>query len=69
MSDSSPKAFDCVESMRRARDKLSSEIADMIYDELVEWLRSHRYEDPVLQRLADKAVERSAAPDRPLRGR
>ncbi|MGH8591782.1 MAG: hypothetical protein ACREXX_21440 [Gammaproteobacteria bacterium] len=35
MSESSPKAFDCVQSMRQARDSLSAQIADMSYDDLV----------------------------------
>jgi hypothetical protein len=49
------KRFDCVDSMRMVRDKLSEEIADMNHEELVQWLRRHRYDDPVLQKLADKA--------------
>jgi hypothetical protein len=55
--------------MRRVRDKLSAEIAEMNYDELVRWLRSRRYEDPLLQRLADKAVEQAGATNRPATGR
>jgi len=58
MIESSSKTFDCVQSMREIRDKLSAEIEGMNYDELVQWLRGHRYEDPVLQRLADKIVRR-----------
>lgn len=59
MSEHASKSFDCVQSMRQARDRLSGEIADMGYEELVEWLRSHRYRDPLLQRLAKKAVQGS----------
>jgi len=54
--------------MRQARDKLSSEIEGMSYDELVQWLRIHRYTDPVLQRLAEMAAQADAA-DRPSAGR
>ena len=63
MSKPTPKTFDCVQSMRRIRDKLSAEIADMSYDELAEWLRSHRYSDPFLRRLAEKAAQQAHAAD------
>lgn len=68
MSERSSKSFDCVESMRQARDKLSAEIEDMTYDEMLRWLRSRRYTDPVLQRLADKAAQQADAADRPAAG-
>ena len=55
MSDPTSKTFDCVQSVRNTRDMLSEEIRDMNYDELVEWIRAHRYADPLLQRLAEKA--------------
>jgi N-acetylglucosamine kinase-like BadF-type ATPase len=64
MSERSSKTFDCVESMRQVRDKLSAEIEGMSYDELVRWLRSRRYTDPVLQRLAEKAARQADAADR-----
>jgi hypothetical protein len=69
MTKRSPKTFDCVKSMRTIRDKLSAEIADMSYDELAQWLRSHRYTDPVLRRLAEKAAQQADAADRPSAGR
>ena len=69
MSERSSKAFDCVESMRQARDKLSAEIEGMSYDELARWLRSRRYTDPVLRRLAEKAAQQADAADRPAAGR
>jgi hypothetical protein len=50
--------------MRQARDRLSAEIAGMSYDELVKWLRTHRYGDPVLQSLAEKAAQQADAADR-----
>lgn len=69
MSERSSKTFDCVQAMRKARDKLSAEIEGMSYDELVQWLRSRRYTDPVLQRLAEKAAQQADTPDRPSAGR
>ena len=48
------KHFNCVEYMRRERDRISVEIATMDHRELVRWLRSFRYSDPALQRLADR---------------
>lgn len=68
MSRPTTKNFDCVASMRQVRDKLSAEIVDMNHDELVQWLRLHRYEDPLLQQLADKAAQRATgAPSPPLK--
>ena len=64
MSERSLKPIDCVEGMRQARDRLSAHIKDMSYDELVKWLRAHRYEDPLLQRLAVKAAQQADAADR-----
>ena len=60
------KTFDCVQSMRQVRDRLSAEIAGMSYDELVTWLRAHRYEDPLLQRLAESAAQHAGAAARPF---
>jgi hypothetical protein len=61
MSERTVESFDCVQNMRQARDRLSAEIAGMSYDELVSWLRSHRYADPRLQRLAEKAAQQASA--------
>ncbi len=69
MNEPTSKTFDCVQSMREIRDRLSAEIADMNYDELSRWLRSHRYSDPFLQRLAEKAAQQADAADRPSAGR
>lgn len=60
----SAKTFDCVQNMRETRDRLSAEIESMRYEELVTWLRDHRYADPVLQRLAEEAAERAEVADR-----
>jgi len=50
MSEATSKTVDCVQSMRQARARLSAEIADMSYEELLKWLRGHRYEDSLLRR-------------------
>ncbi len=63
MSNPESKAFDCVQSMRQTRDRLSAEIANLTYDELVQWFRSHEYTDPFLRRLAEKAAQQAAAAD------
>ncbi len=69
MSEPRSKTFDCVQNMRQARDRFSAEIADMSHDELVEWLRDHRYVDPLLQRLAEKAAQQADAADDAARRR
>ena len=65
------KRFDCVEYMRRERDRISAKIATMDHRELVRWLRSFRYADPTLQRLADRlrTGERDAGERKPRAGR
>ena len=63
MSERFSKTFDCVQAMRQARDKVSAEIERMSYDQLDQWLRVHRYKDPDLQRLAEKAAQQAAAAD------
>lgn len=68
MSEPFSKSFDCVQSMRETRDKLGAEIADMSYAELAEWLRAHKYADPLLQRLAEMAGRRGDESDRPCAG-
>jgi len=70
MTRPTSKTFDCVRAMRQTRERLSAEIADKSYEDLVHWLRSHRYADPFLQRLAEEAAQRGAAADaRKRRGR
>ena len=69
MSERSAKTFDCVQSMRQARDKLSAELEGKTFEEMLEWLRSRRYADPVLQRLAEKAAQQADAADRRATGR
>ena len=69
MGEPTSKAFDCVQSMRQARDQISAQIAGMSHDELVGWLRAHRYADPFLQSFAEKAAQQTDAADRPSGGR
>ena len=63
MSEPSSKTFDCVQSMRQTRDRISAEIESLSYDELVKWLRGHRYTDPLLQRLAGNAAQQGHGAD------
>jgi hypothetical protein len=63
MSSPKSKTFDCVQTMRQIRDRLSREIENLNHDQLTWWLRSHRYTDPLLQRLAEKAAQQAAAAD------
>ena len=60
MNSPKSKAFDCVETMRQIRDRLSREIENLTYEELSRWLRSHRYQEPLLRRLAEKAARQTA---------
>jgi hypothetical protein len=59
MSDPKSDEFDCVKTAREARDRISAEIDGMSHEHLVSWLRSHRYADPLLARLAAKAAQRT----------
>ena len=65
MSKPSSKIFDCVRIVRRNRDRLCAEIADMSCDELARWLPVHKYSDPVLQQLAEKAAQHADEMDPP----
>jgi hypothetical protein len=66
MNSPQSKTFDCVEAMRQIRARLSREIENLTYEELSRWLRSHRYEEPLLQRLAEKAAQHADAAERSL---
>ena len=57
MSEPASETFDCVQSMRESRDKLSAEIAHLSYDDLVKWMRGRRYSDPLLERLAQRIAQ------------
>ena len=51
------KQFDCVGYMREARDRISVEIAGMNHDDLMRWVHSYRYSDPLLADLATRPSE------------
>jgi hypothetical protein len=68
MNDHPSKTFDCVESMRQIRDRLSAEMADMSYDQLVKWLREPQYADSFLRQLAERAAQQADVED-PIRAR
>lgn len=59
MSDAEAQAFDCVKAARETRDRISAAIEGMSHEQLVAWLRSYRYSDPVLGRLAEKAAQQA----------
>ena len=63
MASTATKTFDCVETMRRARQELGEKIAGMSHAELVRWLRSREYSDPSLRRLAERAAQQAATAD------
>ncbi len=69
MTETTSKVFDCVQSMRQARESLNAEIADMSYDELARWFREHQYSDPVLQRLSERAAQQAEPARRSAAGR
>ncbi len=54
MSKAKPAPFDCVQYMREQRDRLSREMATMSFEDFVHRLRSRRYSDPFLQRMAER---------------
>ena len=63
MSEPGAREFDCVKTAREVRDRVSVEIEGMSHDQLVAWLRSHPYSDPVLRRLAERAVQQTDPTD------
>jgi hypothetical protein len=69
MSSVRPKTFDCVQSMRQIREELSKEIEGLSHDGLTRWLRSHRYADPFLQRLAHRVAQQDESVDKASPGR
>ena len=60
-----PKApeVDCVKTAREARDRVSAQIEGMSHEQLVLWLRSYSYSDPVLAQLAEKAAQQADPAD------
>ncbi len=45
--DHASAGYDCVQDMRRIRDRISAEIADMNHEELVRWLRGPTTSDSI----------------------
>ncbi len=46
------KRFDCIRFVRDVRATIAEETAGMSNKERIQYFRSYRYEDPVLERLA-----------------
>lgn len=59
MSETSIDELDCVSSVRAGREEIGAEIERAGIREFARQLRMHRFSDPFLQALADRA--RSAA--------
>ena len=45
------KPFDCVKYMRKVRDQVSAEIADMSYEDLRQWLDAQVQQDTFFARI------------------
>ena len=72
-NDKRQKAFDSVATMRRIRDRISSQIAGKTHEEIIQWLRGYHYTDPVLQRLAirscsSESLDAAMIEERSVRG-
>ena len=63
MSDPQAHKFDCVKTAREIRDRISAQIESMSHEQLVSWLRSYCYSDPVLGRLSEKAAQQADPAD------
>ena len=50
--ESSGERFDCIRFVREVRARIAAETAGMSNKERIQYFRSYRYEDPVLERLA-----------------
>lgn len=59
-NETGAKPFDCVKSMREVRNRINSEIADMSYAELSQWLDRQVQEDPFFARIP--TTRKSARP-------
>ena len=54
------KSLDAVQLMRSIRDQITEEIKDMTIDEQMSWLRQSHPKDPLLAKLTQRALERTA---------
>ena len=52
IDETATERFDCIRFVREVRTRIAEETADMSNKERIQYFRSYRYEDPVLERLA-----------------
>ena len=68
MSEIKKQQETAVEQMRRVRDQLNRDIEAASGPDLLDQVHGHRYENPLLQRLASKAARKAEVPG-PVHGR
>lgn len=51
-NETATERFDCIRFVREVRARIAEETAGMSNKERIQYFRSYRYEDPVLERLA-----------------
>lgn len=51
-NDTATERFDCIRFVREVRARIAAETAGMSPAERIQYYRTYRYEDPVLERLA-----------------
>ena len=52
IDETATERFDCIRFVREVRARIAEETAGMGHAERIQYYRSYRYEDPVLERLA-----------------
>ena len=57
MTTKAKKDYDCVETVRKIRDRIGAKMARMSRDERVKWLNTREYSDPILRRFTAKPEE------------
>ena len=50
--ETATERFDCIRFVREVRARIAEETAGMSHAERIQYFRSYRFEDPVLERLA-----------------
>ncbi len=50
--ETATERFDCIRFVREVRARIAAETVGMSHAERIQYYRSYRYEDPVLERLA-----------------
>lgn len=63
MTSKAAKRFDCVKFMQESRAKIYEETKHMNHEELAEYWREYRENDPLWQRLTAIEAERAKASD------